>query len=157
MPTGFCRSAPCYRAVKKSHLCFFKVFVFAWAEWISCFKPALLQTQVLYRWVEPKICVENITGAVELPATGQREPCPPCNPGYYNSNDSTCLPCPPGTHSDGTYGKPAHTYPHRPHPGVDKILICFHQSKHLYRFHCFVFIQELVSDTYKCFRKAFKV
>ncbi|KAI3366634.1 hypothetical protein L3Q82_009319 [Scortum barcoo] len=62
------------------------------------------KTQVLYRWVEPKICVENITGAVELPATGQREPCPPCNPGYYNSNDSTCLPCPPGTHSDGTYG-----------------------------------------------------
>uniref|UniRef100_A0AAX7UXT3 MRH domain-containing protein n=1 Tax=Astatotilapia calliptera TaxID=8154 RepID=A0AAX7UXT3_ASTCA len=61
------------------------------------------KTQVLYRWVEPKICVENITGAVELPATGQREPCPPCNPGYYNSNDSTCLPCPPGTHSDGTY------------------------------------------------------
>uniref|UniRef100_A0A3P9J1C4 MRH domain-containing protein n=1 Tax=Oryzias latipes TaxID=8090 RepID=A0A3P9J1C4_ORYLA len=61
------------------------------------------KTQVLYRWVEPKICVENITGAAELPATGQREPCPPCNPGYYNSNDSTCSPCPPGTHSDGTY------------------------------------------------------
>ncbi|MEQ2199640.1 Endosome/lysosome-associated apoptosis and autophagy regulator member 2 [Xenoophorus captivus] len=61
------------------------------------------KTQVLYRWVEPKICVENVTGAVELPVTGQREPCPPCNPGYYNSNDSTCLPCPPGTHSDGTY------------------------------------------------------
>ncbi|KAM8739882.1 endosome/lysosome-associated apoptosis and autophagy regulator family member 2-like isoform 2-T2 [Acanthopagrus schlegelii] len=60
------------------------------------------KTQVLYRWVEPKICVENVTGAVELPATGQRKPCPPCNPGYYNSNDSTCLPCPPGTHSDGT-------------------------------------------------------
>uniref|UniRef100_A0A672J1D1 Si:dkey-153k10.9 n=1 Tax=Salarias fasciatus TaxID=181472 RepID=A0A672J1D1_SALFA len=60
------------------------------------------KTQVLYRWVEPKICVENMTGAVELPATGRREPCPPCNPGYYNSNDSTCLPCPPGTHSDGT-------------------------------------------------------
>lgn len=66
-----------------------------------------LQTQVLYRWVEPKICIENIPEAVELPVTGQREPCPPCNPGYYNSNDSTCLPCPPGTHSDGTYGKPA--------------------------------------------------
>lgn len=68
-----------------------------------------VQTQVLYRWVEPKICVENVTGAVELPAMGQREPCPPCNPGYYNSNDSTCLPCPPGTHSDGTNGKQAHT------------------------------------------------
>lgn len=64
-----------------------------------------IQTQVLYRWVEPKICVENTTGAVELPAVGQREPCPPCNPGYYNSNDSTCLPCPPGAHSDGTNGK----------------------------------------------------
>uniref|UniRef100_A0A8C5FYW2 UPF0577 protein KIAA1324-like n=1 Tax=Gouania willdenowi TaxID=441366 RepID=A0A8C5FYW2_GOUWI len=60
------------------------------------------KTQVLYRWVEPKICVENVTGTVSLPATGWREPCPPCNPGYYNSNDSTCLPCPPGTHSDGT-------------------------------------------------------
>lgn len=65
-----------------------------------------LQTQVLYRWVEPKICVENATGAVELPPMGQREPCPPCNPGYYNSNDSTCLPCPPGTHSNGTKGEP---------------------------------------------------
>uniref|UniRef100_A0A665V221 UPF0577 protein KIAA1324-like n=1 Tax=Echeneis naucrates TaxID=173247 RepID=A0A665V221_ECHNA len=64
------------------------------------------KTQVLYRWVEPKICVENITGSVELPAVGQREPCPPCNPGYYTSNDSTCLPCPSGTHSDGTNGKP---------------------------------------------------
>lgn len=64
-----------------------------------------LQTQVLYRWVEPKICVENVTGAVALPAVGQREPCPPCNPGYYNSNDSTCLPCPLGTHSDGTNGR----------------------------------------------------
>uniref|UniRef100_A0A673BA97 Si:dkey-153k10.9 n=1 Tax=Sphaeramia orbicularis TaxID=375764 RepID=A0A673BA97_9TELE len=61
------------------------------------------KTQILYHWVEPKICLENVTGAVELPATGQREPCPPCNPGYYNSNDSTCSPCPPGTHSDGTY------------------------------------------------------
>ncbi|KAF7650547.1 hypothetical protein LDENG_00123780 [Lucifuga dentata] len=60
------------------------------------------KTQVMYRWVEPKICMENITGAAELPQMGQREPCPPCNPGYYNGNDSTCLPCPPGTHSDGT-------------------------------------------------------
>ncbi|XP_075886031.1 endosome/lysosome-associated apoptosis and autophagy regulator family member 2-like isoform X2 [Nelusetta ayraudi] len=60
------------------------------------------KTQVLYRWVEPKICVENVTGAAALPAVGEREPCPPCNPGYYNSNDSTCLPCPAGTHSDGT-------------------------------------------------------
>ncbi|KAM6985513.1 endosome/lysosome-associated apoptosis and autophagy regulator family member 2-like isoform 2-T2 [Aplochiton taeniatus] len=60
------------------------------------------KTRVLYRWVEPKICVENVTGAVTLPPTGEREPCPPCNPGYHNSNNSICFPCPPGTHSDGT-------------------------------------------------------
>ncbi|CAL8323021.1 unnamed protein product [Lota lota] len=60
------------------------------------------KTQVMYRWLEPKICVEGVAGAVELPPSGTREPCPPCNPGYYNTNDSTCFPCPPGTHSDGT-------------------------------------------------------
>ncbi|CAB1345976.1 unnamed protein product [Coregonus sp. 'balchen'] len=60
------------------------------------------KTQVMYRWVEPRICEENVTGAVALPPTGEREACPPCNPGFYNTNDSTCFPCPPGTHSDGT-------------------------------------------------------
>ncbi|CAG04166.1 unnamed protein product, partial [Tetraodon nigroviridis] len=60
------------------------------------------QTQVLYRWVEPKICLENTSGAAALPPLGPREPCPPCNPGYRSGNDSACLPCPPGTHSDGT-------------------------------------------------------
>uniref|UniRef100_A0A8C7N6X6 Endosome-lysosome associated apoptosis and autophagy regulator family member 2 n=1 Tax=Oncorhynchus kisutch TaxID=8019 RepID=A0A8C7N6X6_ONCKI len=60
------------------------------------------KTQVMYRWVEPRICEENVTGAVALPPTGEREACPPCNPGYYNTDDSTCFPCPPGTHSDGT-------------------------------------------------------
>lgn len=64
------------------------------------------QTQVLYRWVEPKICLENTSGAAALPPLGPREPCPPCNPGYRSGNDSACLPCPPGTHSDGTGGKP---------------------------------------------------
>ena len=71
----------------------------------------LLQTQVTYRWVEPQICVENKTGAVTLPPTGERAPCPPCNPGYYNTNDSTCFPCPHGTHSDGTSGNNTHTVP----------------------------------------------
>lgn len=60
------------------------------------------KTQVMYRWVEPQICVENVTGAVTLPPMGEREACPPCNPGFYNTNDSTCFPCSPGTHSDGT-------------------------------------------------------
>ncbi|KAL7828130.1 hypothetical protein AOLI_G00312820 [Acnodon oligacanthus] len=60
------------------------------------------KTQVLYRWVEPKVCVEdNVTGAVTLPPSGEKEDCPPCNPGFYTHNSSTCLPCPPGTFSDG--------------------------------------------------------
>ncbi|KAM9771600.1 endosome/lysosome-associated apoptosis and autophagy regulator family member 2-like [Syngnathus typhle] len=61
------------------------------------------KTQAVYRWVEPKICDENATGAVALPASERRKACPPCNPGFYNSNDSTCSPCPAGTRSDGTY------------------------------------------------------
>lgn len=36
-----------------------------------------------------------------LPPSGEREPCPPCNPGFYNNDTATCSPCPPGTFSDG--------------------------------------------------------
>uniref|UniRef100_A0A8B9RIZ8 Si:dkey-153k10.9 n=1 Tax=Astyanax mexicanus TaxID=7994 RepID=A0A8B9RIZ8_ASTMX len=61
------------------------------------------KTQVLYRWVEPKVCVEDsVSGAVALPPSGEKEDCPPCNPGFYTHNSSTCLPCPTGTFSDGT-------------------------------------------------------
>ncbi|XP_067282996.1 UPF0577 protein KIAA1324-like homolog isoform X1 [Pseudorasbora parva] len=60
------------------------------------------KTQILYRWVEPQVCVENVTGAVTLPPSGEKEDCPPCNPGFYMHNTSTCLPCPQGTYSDGT-------------------------------------------------------
>ncbi|XP_026101760.1 UPF0577 protein KIAA1324-like [Carassius auratus] len=59
------------------------------------------KTQVIYKWVEPQICLEAAAGAVTLPPTGQREPCPPCNPGFYNNDTATCSPCPPGTYSDG--------------------------------------------------------
>ncbi|ROI15319.1 UPF0577 protein KIAA1324-like [Anabarilius grahami] len=62
------------------------------------------KTQILYRWVEPQVCVENVTGAVTLPPSGEKEDCPPCNPGFYMHNSSTCLPCPQGTYSDGTAG-----------------------------------------------------
>ncbi|XP_077354841.1 endosome/lysosome-associated apoptosis and autophagy regulator family member 2-like [Festucalex cinctus] len=61
------------------------------------------KTQAMYRWVEPKICDENASGALALPASEARKPCPPCNPGFHNSNDSTCSPCPPGTRSDGMH------------------------------------------------------
>ncbi|XP_054631621.1 endosome/lysosome-associated apoptosis and autophagy regulator family member 2 isoform X1 [Dunckerocampus dactyliophorus] len=59
------------------------------------------KTQIIYKWIEPKICLENVTGAEELPPGGKREPCPPCNPGFYNNETAICSPCPPGTYSDG--------------------------------------------------------
>uniref|UniRef100_A0A8D2ZPH1 Endosome-lysosome associated apoptosis and autophagy regulator family member 2a n=1 Tax=Scophthalmus maximus TaxID=52904 RepID=A0A8D2ZPH1_SCOMX len=59
------------------------------------------KTQVIYKWIEPKICLERATGAEMLPQSGEREPCPPCNPGFYTNDTATCSPCPPGTYSDG--------------------------------------------------------
>uniref|UniRef100_A0A673LTW7 UPF0577 protein KIAA1324-like n=1 Tax=Sinocyclocheilus rhinocerous TaxID=307959 RepID=A0A673LTW7_9TELE len=59
------------------------------------------KTQVIYKWVEPQICLEAAAGAATLPPSGQREPCPPCNPGFYNNDTATCSPCPSGTSSDG--------------------------------------------------------
>uniref|UniRef100_A0A674BPC2 Endosome-lysosome associated apoptosis and autophagy regulator family member 2 n=1 Tax=Salmo trutta TaxID=8032 RepID=A0A674BPC2_SALTR len=59
------------------------------------------KTQVTYRWVEPQICLVDVPGAETLPPSGDREPCPPCNPGFYNNDTATCSPCPPGTFSDG--------------------------------------------------------
>lgn len=59
------------------------------------------QTQIIYKWIEPQICLEGVTGAESLPPSGEREPCPPCNPGFYNNDTATCSPCPPGTYSDG--------------------------------------------------------
>uniref|UniRef100_A0A7N9AQC9 Endosome-lysosome associated apoptosis and autophagy regulator family member 2a n=1 Tax=Mastacembelus armatus TaxID=205130 RepID=A0A7N9AQC9_9TELE len=59
------------------------------------------KTQVIYKWIEPKICLEGVPGAETFPPSGEREPCPPCNPGFYNNDMATCSPCPPGTFSDG--------------------------------------------------------
>ncbi|KAL3061640.1 hypothetical protein OYC64_009734 [Pagothenia borchgrevinki] len=59
------------------------------------------KTQIIYKWIEPQICLEGVTGAESLPPSGKREPCPPCNPGFYNNDTATCSPCPPGTYSDG--------------------------------------------------------
>lgn len=60
------------------------------------------QTQLMYKWAEPKICSETAEGAVTLPASGEMETCPPCNPGFYVTNSSACLPCPHGSYSNGT-------------------------------------------------------
>lgn len=64
----------------------------------------LLQTQIMYKWIEPKICREDLTDAIRLPPSGEKKDCPPCNPGFYNNGSSSCHPCPPGTFSDGTKG-----------------------------------------------------
>ncbi|XP_010891663.3 UPF0577 protein KIAA1324 homolog [Esox lucius] len=66
------------------------------------------QTQLMYKWIEPKICSEAVGGlnsseaAVSLPSSGQLETCPPCNPGFFFTNTSACEPCPHGTYSNGT-------------------------------------------------------
>ncbi|XP_043932063.1 endosome/lysosome-associated apoptosis and autophagy regulator 1 [Protopterus annectens] len=60
------------------------------------------QTQRMYKWTEPKICSEDTEGAVKLPASGTKTPCPPCNPGYFQINSSVCEPCPYGSYSNGS-------------------------------------------------------
>ncbi|XP_059359670.1 endosome/lysosome-associated apoptosis and autophagy regulator 1 [Carassius carassius] len=60
------------------------------------------QTQLMYKWIEPKICSESVEGAVQLPASGEMMACPPCNPGFFSNITSTCEPCPHGFYSNGT-------------------------------------------------------
>ncbi|KAK5863489.1 hypothetical protein PBY51_000517 [Eleginops maclovinus] len=60
------------------------------------------KTQLMYKWIEPKICNETVNGAVDLPASGEKQTCPPCNPGFFITNSSTCEPCNKGFYSNGT-------------------------------------------------------
>ena len=89
----------CYWKFKANKACYrtCKFFVFL-------FFLFLLQTQIMYKWIEPKICREDLTDAIRLPPSGEKKDCPPCNPGFYNNGSSSCHPCPPGTFSDGTKG-----------------------------------------------------
>lgn len=59
------------------------------------------QTQVMFKWIEPKICREDVDGAKKLPASGGKEKCPPCNPGMF-LNGTQCLYCPANQFSDGS-------------------------------------------------------
>ncbi|MEE6509684.1 hypothetical protein FKM82_027368 [Ascaphus truei] len=59
------------------------------------------KTQILYKWIEPKICREDLPNSFKLPASGKKEDCPPCNPGFYSNGTSACSACPLGTFSDG--------------------------------------------------------
>ncbi|KAM3618792.1 uncharacterized protein V6R79_024991 [Siganus canaliculatus] len=61
------------------------------------------ETQLMYKWIEPKICSETADGAVQLPASGEKHTCPPCNPGFFATNSSsTCEPCDKHFYSNGT-------------------------------------------------------
>ncbi|KAM9687417.1 endosome/lysosome-associated apoptosis and autophagy regulator 1 isoform 5-T5 [Trichechus inunguis] len=72
----------------------------AFSVWSKAPKPVL--TQLMYKWAEPKICSEDLEGAVQLPASGVKTLCPPCNPGFFKTNNSTCEPCPYGSYSNGS-------------------------------------------------------
>lgn len=58
-------------------------------------------------WVEPKICREDVDGAIKLPASGEKQDCPPCNPGMHQNNtgNNQCVYCPANHFSDGKVGK----------------------------------------------------
>ncbi|XP_040278144.1 endosome/lysosome-associated apoptosis and autophagy regulator 1 [Bufo bufo] len=60
------------------------------------------ETQLVYKWIETKICNDTMEGAKELPMSGAKIKCPPCNPGFHQSNTTICEPCPHGMFSDGT-------------------------------------------------------
>ncbi|XP_019716362.1 UPF0577 protein KIAA1324 [Hippocampus comes] len=61
------------------------------------------KTQLMYKWIEPKICSETAKGSVKLPASGEKQTCPPCNPGFFVSNTSaTCQACADNFYSNGT-------------------------------------------------------
>ncbi|KAM7178402.1 endosome/lysosome-associated apoptosis and autophagy regulator family member 2 isoform 2-T2 [Macrochelys suwanniensis] len=59
------------------------------------------KTQIMYKWIEPKICREDLPDALKLPPSGEKKDCPPCNPGFYNNGSSSCAPCPQGMISNG--------------------------------------------------------
>ncbi|KAL9824677.1 endosome/lysosome-associated apoptosis and autophagy regulator 1 isoform 3-T3 [Geothlypis trichas] len=60
------------------------------------------ETQLMYKWAEPKICSEELPQATRLPSSGIKTRCPPCNPGFAKGNSSTCQPCPYGFYSNGS-------------------------------------------------------
>ncbi|XP_059723918.1 endosome/lysosome-associated apoptosis and autophagy regulator 1 isoform X4 [Haemorhous mexicanus] len=60
------------------------------------------ETQLMYKWAEPKICSEELPQAARLPSSGVKTQCPPCNPGFAKGNSSTCQPCPYGFYSNGS-------------------------------------------------------
>ncbi|XP_075299242.1 LOW QUALITY PROTEIN: endosome/lysosome-associated apoptosis and autophagy regulator 1 [Opisthocomus hoazin] len=60
------------------------------------------ETQLMFKWAEPKICSEELPRAAKLPPSGVKTKCPPCNPGFAKGNGSACQPCPYGSYSNGS-------------------------------------------------------
>ncbi|XP_017286358.1 endosome/lysosome-associated apoptosis and autophagy regulator 1 [Kryptolebias marmoratus] len=60
------------------------------------------KTQLMYKWIQPKICSETLEGAVKLPVSGEKQTCPPCNPGFFVNSTSACEPCGNDSYSNGT-------------------------------------------------------
>ncbi|NWW89622.1 K1324 protein, partial [Rhynochetos jubatus] len=60
------------------------------------------ETQLMFKWAEPKICSEELPGAAKLPPSGVKTRCPPCNPGFAKGDGSACQPCPYGSYSNGS-------------------------------------------------------
>ncbi|XP_014663683.1 PREDICTED: UPF0577 protein KIAA1324-like homolog isoform X2 [Priapulus caudatus] len=59
------------------------------------------ETQVMYKWIEPNICLDEAEGAAKLPTSGSKTECGPCNPGMQYVNGSVCEFCPTDQFSDG--------------------------------------------------------
>uniref|UniRef100_A0A8B9TQA0 KIAA1324 n=1 Tax=Anas platyrhynchos TaxID=8839 RepID=A0A8B9TQA0_ANAPL len=76
------------------------------------------ETQLMFKWAEPKICNEELPQAAQLPPSGVKTKCPPCNPGFFKSNSSACEPCPYGSYSNGS-GKEAAS---AARPGTEPVL-----------------------------------
>nr|CAD7428449.1 unnamed protein product [Timema monikensis] len=62
------------------------------------------QTRQVFKWLQPKICRDDIKEAVQLPTASENHECPPCNPGMDYGNSSKCEFCPRNTFSDGRAG-----------------------------------------------------
>uniref|UniRef100_A0A674JZP5 UPF0577 protein KIAA1324-like n=1 Tax=Terrapene triunguis TaxID=2587831 RepID=A0A674JZP5_9SAUR len=60
------------------------------------------ETQLMFKWAEPKSCSEDLPTAMQLPPSGVKTKCPPCNPGFFKTNSSACEPCPSGSYSNGS-------------------------------------------------------
>ncbi|KAM9148481.1 endosome/lysosome-associated apoptosis and autophagy regulator 1 isoform 2-T2 [Pangshura tecta] len=72
----------------------------AFSVWSKVPKPVL--TQLMFKWAEPKTCSEDLPTAMQLPPSGVKNKCPPCNPGFFKTNSSACEPCPSGSYSNGS-------------------------------------------------------